>query len=86
MIATERSKGAVVAELRERWRGTSIFVDDLPPNLASVRKSSPDTHLLHLMANDVFRRHLPALPAGARAATNWQEASIIIYEILGYAA
>ena len=86
MIATERSKGAVVAELRERWRGTSIFVDDLPPNLASVRKSAPDTHLLHLMANDVFRQHLPALPTGARAATNWQEASIIIDEILGAAA
>ena len=41
MIATERSKGAVVAELTERWQGPVVFVDDLPPNLESVRRSAP---------------------------------------------
>ncbi|MEF2550229.1 hypothetical protein VQ042_02500 [Aurantimonas sp. A2-1-M11] len=82
MIATERSKGAVVAELLERWRGTSIFVDDLPPNLASVRKSAPTTHLVHLMANHVFRQHLPPLPTGARSAADWPDARSIIDGIL----
>ncbi|MCP3054525.1 DUF2608 domain-containing protein [Aurantimonas marianensis] len=83
MIATERSKGAIVAELAGRWRGPLIFADDLPPNLAGVRKSVPDVHLVHLMANTVFRPHLPALPAGTHAAAHWNEAEAIIEIILG---
>lgn len=82
MIATERSKGAIVAELAQRWPGPLIFADDLPPNLAGVRKSVPGVHLLHLMANTVFRPHLPPLPAGARAAAQWAEAEAIIERIL----
>lgn len=82
MIATERSKGAIVAELSERWPGPLVFADDLPPNLAGVRKSVPDVHLLHLMANTVFRPHLPPLPAGAHAAAHWNEAETIIESIL----
>ena len=83
MIATERSKGAVVAELAGRWNGPIIFVDDLPPNLASVRKSAPTTHLIHLMANEAFRPHVPALPTGAHAAADWPHAETIIAGILG---
>ncbi|MCE7030115.1 hypothetical protein [Jiella avicenniae] len=75
MIATERSKGAVVAELCERWDGPVVFVDDLPPNLAAVRRSAPQVRLLHFMANDVFRPHLPPLPQGAESATDWPTAA-----------
>ena len=74
MIATERSKGAVVAELAERWSGPIVFADDLPPNLASVGRSLPRARLVHLMANDIFRRYLPPLPAGAGEASDWVEA------------
>lgn len=86
MIATERSKGAIVAELSERWPGPLVFADDLPLNLAGVRKSAPAVHLLHLMANTVFRPHLPPLPAGAHAAAEWGEAERIIEGILASAA
>ncbi|MEX6507887.1 hypothetical protein [Jiella sp. M17.18] len=82
MIATERSKGAVVAELGERWSGPLLFADDLPPNLESVRRSAPDVHLLHLMANDAFRPHLPPLPPGALSAKDWVEAEAIIARLL----
>ncbi|WAP68904.1 hypothetical protein [Jiella pelagia] len=76
MIATERSKGAVVAELCERWSsGPMVFVDDLPPNLAAVQRSAPQVRLLHFMANDTFRPHLPPLPAGAASADDWPEAA-----------
>tara|TARA_R110002020_G_scaffold77411_1_gene195418 strand:+ start:998 stop:1654 length:657 start_codon:yes stop_codon:yes gene_type:complete len=78
MIATERSKGAVVAELCGRWSGPVVFVDDLPPNLAAVQRSAPRVRLLHFMANDVFRPHLPALPQGAESATDWPAAAAMI--------
>ncbi|WP_102958294.1 hypothetical protein [Mangrovicella endophytica] len=86
MIATERSKGAVVAELTERWNGPVIFADDLPPNLEGVRRSAPSTHLVHLMASAVFRSHLPPLPAGAFEARSWPEAEAAIRTILRAAA
>jgi hypothetical protein len=86
MIATERSKGAVVAELGARWTGPLIFADDLPPNLVSVRRSYPDAHLIHLMANDAFRPHLPPLPEGVLAATDWTEAESLITAILDKSA
>ncbi|MBO0662647.1 hypothetical protein LQ948_07590 [Jiella sp. MQZ9-1] len=78
MIATERSKGGVVAELCERWSGPVIFVDDLPPNLEQVHRSAPAVKLLHLMANAVFRPHLPPLPAPALAGKDWPQAETII--------
>ncbi|MBB4001693.1 hypothetical protein [Aurantimonas endophytica] len=82
MIATERSKGAVVAELGARWDGPLIFADDLPPNLVSVQRSYPAAHLIHLMANEAFRPHLPPLPNGALAAADWGEAESLILAIL----
>ena len=75
MIATERSKGAVVAELAEIWKGPIVFVDDLPPNLTTVGRSVPGVHLVHLMASDAFRPHLPPLPAGAVSAKDWPDAT-----------
>ncbi|WP_185982870.1 hypothetical protein [Aureimonas mangrovi] len=82
MIATERSKGGIVAELAERWHGPIVFVDDLPPNLAGVRRSLARTRLLHLMANDGLRPHLPPLPEGAEQARNWAEAEPLLETML----
>lgn len=81
MIATERSKGGVVAELKQRWRGPVAFVDDLPPNLEGVRRSAPDVHLVHLMANPDFRPHLPAMPTGTIRVGNWVEAEAALHQI-----
>ncbi|RFC65260.1 hypothetical protein DYI37_05315 [Fulvimarina endophytica] len=82
MIATERAKGGVVAELQARWSGPIVFVDDLPPNLQTVRRSAPTVHLVHLMAHDGFRPHLPALPSGTLSARDWPHARNLIGSIL----
>ena len=82
MIATERAKGGVLAELAERWPGPLIFADDLPPNLVSAGRSLPRAHLIHLMANEIFRPHLPPLPAGVLEAADWKGAEAIIDGIL----
>ncbi len=82
LIATTRSKGSVAAELTERWSGSLVFVDDLPPNLVSVSRSVPAAGLVHLMANDAFRCHLPPLPPGAIAAVGWPDATDKIEALL----
>jgi hypothetical protein len=82
MIATERSKGGVIADLAERWHGPIAFVDDLPPNLAGVRRSLARARLLHLMAHDGLRPHLPPLPEGAQQARNWAEAEPLLEAML----
>lgn len=74
LIATLRSKGAVIAEMRERWPGPIAFVDDLPPNLEGVRRSVSTVHLVHFMADDNFRPHLPPLPRDTFAAQDWADA------------
>ncbi|WP_182087042.1 hypothetical protein [Aureimonas sp. ME7] len=78
MIATERSKGALIAELAERWSGPLAFVDDLPPNLEGVRRSVPRARLVHLMANAEFRPHLPPMPAGTVQVADWTEAESVL--------
>jgi hypothetical protein len=82
MIATERDKGAIIAQLHERWPRRCLFVDDLPNNLAGARRSAPDTALLHVMASVLFRPYLPALPAGVSTACNWHEAEPLVDAIL----
>lgn len=86
MIATERSKGGVVAELADIWPGPIVFVDDLPPNLVTVGRSVPNVFLVHLMASETFRAHLPPLPAGAVSARHWPHATeLILWRITGSA-
>jgi hypothetical protein len=82
MIATLRSKGALIAEMRQRWSGPIAFVDDLPSNLEGVRRSVPDVHLLHLMADQNFRPHLPPLPTNTSEAADWVEAERILRDII----
>ncbi len=82
MIATERSKGGVVAELRDRWKGPIAFVDDLPPNLEGVRRSVADVQLVHLMANADFRPHLPPMPAGTLRPEGWADAEVALRRIV----
>lgn len=82
MIATERAKGAFLAEATARWPGPVVFVDDLPPNLEGVRRSAPKVHLVHLMADPQFRPHLPPLPPSTLEAADWPGAEAILQGIV----
>ncbi|KAA0970126.1 hypothetical protein FPY71_06200 [Aureimonas fodinaquatilis] len=84
MIATERPKGSVIHELAQLWTGPIAFVDDLPSNLAEVRRSAPDTGLLHFMASKLFWPYLPALPSGVQSARTWPQAETMIRQLLGH--
>jgi len=54
VISNKGDKGPAAAELvsAHQAKGTlSVFVDDLPPQLKSVRAHSPNTHLVHFIAD-----------------------------------
>lgn len=82
LIATERSKGGILAEMRARWSGTIVFMDDLPANLEGARRSVPDIRLVHLMANEDFQAHLPPMPSGTLRADGWLDAAQKIADLL----
>jgi len=64
LIANSGGKGPAVAALMgtsHRWCG---FVDDLPPQHSSVAQHAPDTHRIHLVADQRLR---PLIPQAADA-------------------
>lgn len=78
LLTTEMAKGPALARLRGETARPVAFVDDLPPNLLSVRESVADVHLFHLMDNAAMRALLPPLPEGIRALADWREAETAI--------
>jgi hypothetical protein len=83
LLTTEMAKGPAVARLRGALRRSVAFVDDQPPNHASVRKAVPDAHLFHLMADNSLREFMPPLPDGIHIVWDWHEAAPKIAEALG---
>ncbi|WP_417462050.1 hypothetical protein [Kordiimonas sp.] len=51
VIANRGEKGPVAAMLASATRKTVVFVDDLPPQHASVAEHAPDVHRVHFIAD-----------------------------------
>ena len=78
MIATEAAKGPAVLALHGARAHPVVFVDDIFVNLQSVRQHVPQTLLLNLIANDVFRGLAPHPGEGVDIATDWPHAEELI--------
>lgn len=74
LLTTEMAKGPAIARLRGDGGRAVAFIDDLPPNLFSVRDHVPDAALFHLMSNAAMRALLPPLPEGIHALADWTSA------------
>lgn len=83
LLTTEAAKGPAISQLRGETARPVAFVDDIPHNLASVRKSLPDAGLIHLMAHQGMRSLLPPLGDGIAIAESWPDAGRLAREILG---
>lgn len=83
LLTTEAAKGPAIHRLRGESDRPVVFVDDIPHNLVSVRKSVPDAGLVHLMAFSDLVPLLPPLPAGITMAENWSDAEAAIAGGLG---
>jgi hypothetical protein len=86
MIATEAAKGPAVLALHGSRAQPVVFIDDIFTNLQSVRKHVPDTLLLNLMANDIFRALAPHPGDGVDIADDWAHAEALIKHHFGQAA
>lgn len=64
VLSNAGEKGPAMRTLQDATNGHSVFVDDLPPQLASVAKHAPDVHLVHFVAD----QRLAALIDKARDA------------------
>ena len=83
LLTTEMAKGPAVAKLRGKAARRLVFVDDQPHNLASVRNSVNDAHLIHLMADNSLRAFLPAVTDDVVVVQDWHESSPKIAAALG---
>ncbi|MDQ0320312.1 hypothetical protein QO002_002450 [Pararhizobium capsulatum DSM 1112] len=78
LLATEDAKGPVIRQLTAQAPVPTAFLDDIARNLHSVRDSVPDCLLIHLMANEGFRRMAPPAGDGVLLAESWDEAEVLI--------
>lgn len=83
LLTTEKAKGPAIRQLRGDHARPVAFVDDLPPNLVSVRAALADAQLFHLMAHAGMRKLLPPLPDGIVSVQDWRDATPKIAAALG---
>lgn len=83
LVTTEAPKGPAIGALRGKTARRVAFVDDMPNNLASVKKHVAGAHLFHLMADNSLRALMPPLADGITPVRNWEEAAPKIARALG---
>lgn len=83
LLTTEAAKGPAIRQLRGKNERPVAFVDDIPHNLMSVRKTLPAAHLFHLMAHPAMRQLLPPLEEDIEMAENWPDVRPKIATALG---
>lgn len=73
VIANEGKKGAAAAALAERAGTPVIFLDDLPPNIASVRQGVPDAHIIHFIGDPRLAAMIGQAPDADHRIDDWGE-------------
>jgi hypothetical protein len=82
VIAGKGPKGEIVRSLIDGFEQPTVFIDDLPPHIASVAAEAPHVRRLHFIADARLARLLPkAADAHARIDT-WPEAADWIASII----
>jgi hypothetical protein len=82
VIAGQGPKGEIVRRLINGFEQPAVFIDDLPPHIASVAAETPHVHRLHFIADPRLARLLPkAADAHARIDT-WPEAADWIASVI----
>lgn len=67
-------KGAAVVKLIEGRTGPVVFIDDLPPQHASVKKAAPHVHCLHFVGEPSLRAIVPDSPDADARIDEWPAA------------
>ncbi len=83
LIINSGPKGAAVAALSARTRGSVAFVDDLLPNLESVADQAPGVHRFQMVADERLRPFAHADTARHRRIDHWPALGEAIADALG---
>jgi FMN phosphatase YigB (HAD superfamily) len=82
VIAGKGPKGEIVKRLVEGFAQPVVFIDDLPPHIASVASETPHVHRLHFIANPRLARMLPKAPEAHARIDTWPEAAAWITSVI----
>ncbi|HAD24913.1 MAG TPA: hypothetical protein DDW95_08630 [Alphaproteobacteria bacterium] len=85
LVANSGPKGAAVRHLRSNIKAPIFFLDDLPPNLASVSELVEDVHLLHFIADSRLAALMGPAPDCHLHTTSWDDAHAYIAQALDLA-
>lgn len=85
LVANSGPKGAAVRHLRSNIEAPIFFLDDLPPNLASVSELVDDVHLLHFIADSRLAALMGPAPGCHLHTTSWDDAHDYIAQQLDLA-
>jgi hypothetical protein len=74
LVANDGLKGRALEAFRRAVSAPIVFLDDLPPHLASVAELCPDVHLVHFVAHPKLAAIVPDAPQSHVRTSNWNEA------------
>jgi hypothetical protein len=83
VIANEGKKGAAASALAERAGRPVIFLDDLPPNISSVRAGVPGAHIIHFVGDPRLAAMIGPAPDANHRIDEWSEVRDVVERILG---
>lgn len=82
VIAGKGPKGAIVKDIVAGFRGSVVFVDDLPPHISSVAAETPHVHRLHFIADTRLAKLLGPAPDAHRRIDDWPTAAEWIASVI----
>lgn len=82
MIAGKGPKGEILKQMIAGFAQPVVFIDDLPPHIASVAGETPRVHRLHFVADARLARLLPKAPEAHARIDTWPEAAAWITSVL----
>jgi len=71
LIANKGDKGPAVKAFAEATKGHTVFVDDLPPQHASVQHHCPNSHRVHFVADPRLARMIGKAPNAHIRCDSW---------------
>jgi len=76
VLSNTGEKGPAVKTLQSATAKHAAFVDDLPPQLASVANHAPDTHLVHFVADPRLAAMIDQAPDAHVRIDHWPSLQI----------
>lgn len=73
VIANSGGKGPTVNKIQGIAGQKTVFIDDLPPQIASVSKHAPETHLVHFIGDPRLAKLIDKAPEAHIRIDDWRE-------------